>query len=291
MSAGSCTGKESAMTDCPSLGISVVKRRILPLVVAGAALALSSAAGAQVHDVQGPIGTIVIPRNITYWQMFANATAVVKGVMMLLLVASVVSWTVWFSKLAELRNARRRLAGDLRLLGNADSLDGVGTVKHNAASAMIEVGRSELVRGGVPRSTSAAEGIKERATARLVTVETGTIECMTRGIAVLATIGAIAPFVGLFGTVWGIMNSFIGISQSNTTNLAVVAPGIAEALLATAMGLVAAIPAVVMYNHVARSIGGFKHLLAEVSTNVACLLSRDLDALLEKQPPAAVRAA
>ncbi|EOK6340652.1 MotA/TolQ/ExbB proton channel family protein, partial [Escherichia coli] len=93
----------------------------------------------------------------------------------------------------------------------------------------------------------------------------------------LATIGAISPFVGLFGTVWGIMNSFIGIAQTQTTNLAVVAPGIAEALLATAIGLVAAIPAVVIYNVFARQIGGFKAMLGDVAAQVLLLQSRDLD--------------
>ena len=100
---------------------------------------------------------------------------------------------------------------------------------------------------------------------------------MSRGTGVLATIGATAPFVGLFGTVWGIMNSFIGISKSQTTNLAVVAPGIAEALLATAFGLVAAIPAVIIYNHFTRSIAGYKSLVADASALVMRLLSRDLD--------------
>ncbi|STM47344.1 biopolymer transport protein [Escherichia coli] len=91
---------------------------------------------------------------------------------------------------------------------------------------------------------------------------------MGRGNGYLATIGAISPFVGLFGTVWGIMNSFIGIAQTQTTNLAVVAPGIAEALLATAIGLVAAIPAVVIYNVFARQIGGFKAMLGDVAAQV-----------------------
>jgi biopolymer transport protein ExbB len=100
---------------------------------------------------------------------------------------------------------------------------------------------------------------------------------MLRGTGVLATIGATAPFVGLFGTVWGIMNSFVGISKSQTTNLAVVAPGIAEALLATAFGLAAAIPAVVIYNVFARSIGGYRALLADASAEVLGLVSRDLD--------------
>jgi biopolymer transport protein ExbB len=93
----------------------------------------------------------------------------------------------------------------------------------------------------------------------------------------LATIGATSPFVGLFGTVWGIMNSFIGISKSQTTNLAVVAPGIAEALLATAIGLVAAIPAVIIYNHFARVTKGYIELVNRASGSAARLLSRDLD--------------
>ena len=96
-------------------------------------------------------------------------------------------------------------------------------------------------------------------------------------MSILATIGAVAPFVGLFGTVWGIMNSFVGISQAHTTNLAVVAPGIAEALLATAFGLAAAIPAVVIYNAFTRSIGGYRALLADASIAVLRLVSRDLD--------------
>ena len=97
------------------------------------------------------------------------------------------------------------------------------------------------------------------------------------GTGILANIGSTAPFVGLFGTVWGIMNSFISISESNTTNLAVVAPGIAEALLATAIGLVAAIPAVIFYNLIARALGGYKVMLADAAALVERTLSRDLD--------------
>jgi biopolymer transport protein ExbB len=90
----------------------------------------------------------------------------------------------------------------------------------------------------------------------------------------LATIGATSPFVGLFGTVWGIMNAFIGISESHTTNLAVVAPGIAEALLTTAIGLVAAIPAVVIYNHLARVISGYRARLTDASAQLLLIISR-----------------
>ena len=121
------------------------------------------------------------------------------------------------------------------------------------------------------------EGMKERVASRLERIEAFYARKIARGTGVLATIGATAPFVGLFGTVWGIMNSFIGISIAHTTNLAVVAPGIAEALLATAFGLAAAIPAVVIYNWFARSIAGYRLLMGDASAEVLRLISRDLD--------------
>jgi biopolymer transport protein ExbB len=130
------------------------------------------------------------------------------------------------------------------------------------------------------RSVSAGldkAGIKERVSSELARIEAGAARSMMSGTGILANIGSTAPFVGLFGTVWGIMNSFISISESNTTNLAVVAPGIAEALLATAIGLVAAIPAVIFYNLIARGLGGYKVMLADVAALVERTLSRDLD--------------
>ena len=120
-------------------------------------------------------------------------------------------------------------------------------------------------------------GIKERIATRLARLEVAAGREMNRGTGVLATIGATAPFVGLFGTVWGIMNSFIGISKAQTTNLAVVAPGIAEALLATAIGLFAAIPAVIIYNQFTRSIARYRALVGDASAEVLRLVSRDLD--------------
>jgi biopolymer transport protein ExbB len=125
------------------------------------------------------------------------------------------------------------------------------------------------------------EGLKERIASRLDRIEAAFGRRISRGTGVLATIGATAPFVGLFGTVWGIMNSFIGISKSHTTNLAVVAPGIAEALLATALGLAAAIPAVVIYNLFARQITSYRAALSDISAEVLRLVSRNLD----RSPP------
>jgi biopolymer transport protein ExbB len=120
------------------------------------------------------------------------------------------------------------------------------------------------------------EGIKERIAGRFARIDASVGRQMMRATGIIATIGATAPFVGLFGTVWGIMNSFIGISKLHTTNLAVVAPGIAEALLATACGLAAAIPAVVIYNGFARSMAQYRGLFADVSVEVFALVSRDL---------------
>jgi biopolymer transport protein ExbB len=124
---------------------------------------------------------------------------------------------------------------------------------------------------------SNGSGIKERAASRFSEIIRSESRAMRQGMGVLATIGATAPFVGLFGTVWGIMNSFIGISKSQTTNLAVVAPGIAEALLATACGLAAAIPAVMIYNYLTRMMRGYLDLAAEASGATGRLLSRTLE--------------
>jgi len=121
------------------------------------------------------------------------------------------------------------------------------------------------------------EGLKERVAWLLERLQAAAGRRIGRGMGILASIGATAPFVGLLGTVWGIMNSFIGISNAHTTNLAVVAPGIAEALLATALGLFAAIPAVVIYNVFSRSIGGYRALLADGSALVMRLVSRDCE--------------
>ena len=141
------------------------------------------------------------------------------------------------------------------------------------ASALVAAAASEtaLSDGGPP------EGVKERVASRLERIEAGAGRKMARGTGVLATIGATAPFIGLFGTVWGIMDSFIGISKAQTTNLAVVAPGIAEALLATAIGLVAAIPAVVIYNVFARRTGHCRAMLGDAAAAVMRLVSRDLE--------------
>lgn len=217
---------------------------------------------------------VQLPHDLSPWGMFMAADWVVKAVMIGLAFASVVTWTVGLAKSLELMVAKARLRRALKGYLASASLDAARVVgAAGPAGAMLKVTDLELQRSGdLP-----AEGIKERVSISLSRIEVATGRAITRGTGVLATIGATAPFVGLFGTVWGIMNSFIGISKAQTTNLAVVAPGIAEALLATAIGLVAAIPAVVIYNHFSRQVSGYRVLMGDASAEVLRLLSRDLD--------------
>ncbi|HVV62754.1 MAG TPA: tonB-system energizer ExbB, partial [Pseudolabrys sp.] len=173
--------------------------------------------------------------------------------------------------------ARRRLRATIEALAAARNLaDCLARMEDggDAGSSLVHAAATE-----VRLSADALDpnGVKERVASRLERIEAAAGRRMIRGTGILATIGATAPFVGLFGTVWGIMNSFIGISKSHTTNLAVVAPGIAEALLATALGLVAAIPAVVMYNFFSRWVGTYRALQADAAAEVLRLVSRDLD--------------
>ena len=188
-------------------------------------------------------------------------------------VASVVTWTIWLAKTLEIVVAKRRTRTALRRLAAVASLADVGVVPSPGAE-LVAAARAEI---RVSADAFDKDGLKERIASRLERIEAAFARRISRATGVLATIGATAPFVGLFGTVWGIMNSFIGISKAHTTNLAVVAPGIAEALLATAFGLAAAIPAVVIYNMFARSISGYRALLGDASAEVLRLVSRDLD--------------
>ncbi|MBI2253229.1 MAG: tonB-system energizer ExbB [Proteobacteria bacterium] len=226
--------------------------------------------------VLAPEAPAILPHDLSPWGMFMQADWVVKTVMSGLAIASVLTWTVWLVTSLELITAKREARRVRMSLAAAPSLHEAlagtpqqdGPVRDLIAAAAHEVDLSH----GLP-----PDGIKERVGSRLERIEAAAARHATRGTGILATIGSTAPFVGLFGTVWGIMNAFIGISKTQTTNLAVVAPGIAEALLATAIGLVAAIPAVVIYNKFARGISGYKALLADISAELMRLISRDLD--------------
>jgi biopolymer transport protein ExbB len=228
-------------------------------------------------SAEGVAGTAERPRDLSPWGMSQSADWVVKAVMIGLLIASIVTWTVWLAKSIELLFARRRMRRALKVLASARSLEDATRVLGNSNGPAGEFVRAAMVELQLSDEGMDREGIRERIASRLERSEVARSRRITRGTGVLATIGATAPFVGLFGTVWGIMNSFIGISKAQTTNLAVVAPGIAEALLATAFGLVAAIPAVVIYNVFSRQITGYRGLLGDASAEVQRLVSRDLD--------------
>jgi biopolymer transport protein ExbB len=245
-----------------------------------------SALAQEVGDAPA-IGTASLPRDLSPYGMFVSADPLVKGVLIGLAFASFVTWTVWLAKTVEIMVGKRRVGTALKMLGRARSTaEGSerlaatpGEVRNFLEAAVTEL---QLSAG-----SQEIDGIKERVASRLERIEAARGRRMLRGTSVLATIGATAPFVGLFGTVWGIMNSFIGISKSHTTNLAVVAPGIAEALLATAFGLAAAIPAVVIYNTFARSIAGYRAQLGDASAEVIRLVSRDLERPSAATGPAA----
>jgi biopolymer transport protein ExbB len=213
-----------------------------------------------------------LPVDLSPLGMFLQADIVVKAVMVGLVFASLVAWTVLFAKKFEIGAARRRLARGIDALASAGGVRMALPPADRVAAALVGAARDEI-----EREAAAPEGIKERIALRLSRIEAGAVREIGRGVSLLATIGATAPFVGLFGTVWGIMNSFIGISKSQTTSLAVVAPGIAEALLATAIGLVAAIPAVIFYNHLTRAVAAYRAELGDAVAMVSVLASRDLD--------------
>jgi biopolymer transport protein ExbB len=243
-------------------------RRLVPGVIS---LLLTLATWSQSALAQAP--NPLLPHNLSPWGMFLNADIVVKAVMIGLALASFLTWTVWLAKTIELRVAKRLARRRLRMLENDDSLveavEACGAARDAVAQLITSTAREADLSDGI-----VDDGFKDRVALRLERVEAAMTRRISRGVGILATIGATAPFVGLFGTVWGIMNSFIGISESHTTNRAVVAPGIAEALLATALGLVAAIPAVVIYNHLARVIAGYRSLLGDGSAQLLLMISR-----------------
>ncbi|WP_273760666.1 MotA/TolQ/ExbB proton channel family protein [Bartonella sp. ML70XJBT.G] len=273
---------------------------------------------------------VLATHDLSPFAMFMAADFVVKAVIVLLLLASLASWTITFVKIVEITVAKRRARHELQLTLNAQTLTRLAASLKESKGAgvlflkevlkevylstqQIHFGGHEGTSGGSHEKNTARqemqreiqqealaitgehplfyeelnqydedvrdmnEGVKERVHSLLSRCLLTAVRRVACGSAVLATIGAIAPFVGLFATVWGIMNSFIGIAQSQTTRLDVVAPGIAEALLATAIGLFVAIPAVVMYNSLMRALSGYRNDLGDIAAALERLLSRELD--------------
>lgn len=214
------------------------------------------------------------------WALFARATLTVKLVMVVLIISSIWSWSVIIQKIIVFRKARREASEFDRAFWSGEPLDGlfdqIGSEPEGRSAKIFAAGMSEWRRshrqdgGLIANATSRIDRSMDVAVAKEA-------EDLQRGLPVLATIGSTAPFVGLFGTVWGIMNAFIEIAEQQNTNLAVVAPGIAEALLATGLGLLAAIPAVIFYNKLSadsdRVLAGYEAFADEFGT----ILSRQLD--------------
>ncbi len=221
--------------------------------------------------------SLQVPRELSPWSMFLSADIVVKVVMIGLAFASVLTWTVFIAKTIELSVVKGKLKSSLRKVDDARSLAEAQMALGKKRGVLSDFIAEALHEARLSAGISSDGGIKERAASSFAEIARAEARRIRTGMSLLATIGATSPFVGLFGTVWGIMNSFIGISKSQTTNLAVVAPGIAEALLATAIGLVAAIPAVIIYNPFARVTKSYLELVNRASGTALRLLSRDLD--------------
>jgi biopolymer transport protein ExbB len=239
--------------------------------------AVSDASAAPGDGARPLKSTIAVPRELSPWSMFLSADILVKAVMIGLAFASLVTWTIFIAKMIELSLIRRKLRSALDKIADARSLAEAQFALGAKGSVLSSLLAAAMREARLSAGISSDAGIKERAASSFAEIVRAEARRIRLGMGVLATIGATSPFVGLFGTVWGIMNSFIGISKSQTTNLAVVAPGIAEALLATAFGLAAAIPAVIIYNHFSRMTKGYLELVARASGAAARLLSRDLD--------------
>jgi biopolymer transport protein ExbB len=235
------------------------------------------AAAAPADGARSLKSTMAVPRELSPWSMFLSADILVKAVMIGLAFASLVTWTIFIAKMIELSLVQRKLRASLAKISDSRSLAEAQFALGAKGSVLSSLLSAAMREARLSAGISSDAGIKERAASSFAEIVRAEARRIRLGMGLLATIGATSPFVGLFGTVWGIMNSFIGISKSQTTNLAVVAPGIAEALLATAFGLVAAIPAVIIYNHFSRVTKGYLELVGRSSGAAGRLLSRDLD--------------
>jgi biopolymer transport protein ExbB len=245
-------------------------------------LAMTVSAVAQPVPAPGSAGTLLKAstaafRELSPWSMFLSADVLVQAVMIGLAFASLVTWTIFLAKTVQSALARRTLRRALARIGQTKTLSEAQLAVGRSGNPLASLVAAALHEIRISQESGAETGIQARAASRFSDIMRAEARTARHGMGVLATIGATSPFVGLFGTVWGIMNSFIGISKAQTTNLAVVAPGIAEALLATAIGLAAAIPAVIIYNHFARVSRTHIEMLGQASGAVARLLSRDLD--------------
>ncbi|MBW8707773.1 MAG: protein TolQ [Alphaproteobacteria bacterium] len=282
----------------------MIKQIVTAFLILTAAASLAQAQGVQSAPIAAPVGPAAQSQDLappagasasngaagdvlgsfSVVSMFMRADIIVKAVMILLLLASLWSWTIIFNKLVTLSNLKRKARRFEKLFWSGQSLDELyqafAAKNDHPLAAMFIAGLREWRRafeGTNPLRESLLPGVKERIEKAMSVTILREVDGIEKNLGMLATIGSVSPFVGLFGTVWGIMNSFSAIAARHDTTLAVVAPGIAEALFATAMGLLAAIPAVIFYNRFVAEIGRYVNQLDAFADEFSAILSRQLD--------------
>ncbi len=238
----------------------------------------------QATDLGGASG------DLSTWGLIMGADFLVQMIMLMLLVASVWSWTIIFSKRAMLKRLNRKASVFEDSFWSGESLDKIyQRVKNSSGDPMLNTfsaGMEEWkngIAGGVPSEERFQASLRQRIDRAMFVTINREMNALERGMTFLATVGSVAPFMGLFGTVWGIMNSFTSIAGQQNTSLLVVAPGIAEALLTTALGLVAAIPATVAYNAFSSVLNRYAYRLEAFADEFSAILSRHLDSYKENE--------
>jgi biopolymer transport protein ExbB len=266
--------KDAAMLRCTGRG--TINALAIIALIGFPALAFAQGTPEALPTVSA-VGSSDLPRDLSPWGMFLSADPLVKAVLLGLAFASVVTWTVWLAKTIELLAANRRARRGLAALASARHLAEAAQRLGKVGGAVGQFVNAAVTELRLSEDGMEREGVKERLVSRLQRIEANRGRAMMRGTGVLATIGATAPFVGLFGTVWGIMTSFQAIAASKNTSLAVVAPGIAEALFATAIGLIAAIPATIFYNKFTSEVNRQAQRLEGFADEFSAILSRQID--------------
>jgi biopolymer transport protein ExbB len=267
----------AATPSAPAAPQAVAPAAAQPAPATATAVPAASAPEAGGDNAKSLKSTVPVPHDLSPWSMFLSADIIVKALMIGLAFASLATWTIFIAKMIELSMVKGKLRRSLKTIAESRSLAEAQFALASKTGVLPTFLAAAMREARLSAGNSSDAGIKERAASSFAEIARAEARRIRLGMGLLATIGATSPFVGLFGTVWGIMNSFIGISKAQTTNLAVVAPGIAEALLATAIGLVAAIPAVIIYNHFARVTKTYLEQVSRASGAAARLLSRDLD--------------
>ncbi|MAJ00741.1 MAG: protein TolQ [Nisaea sp.] len=222
---------------------------------------------------------------MSIWELFLAADPVVKAVMLLLILASIWCWAIIFDKISRLRKLRRKAQEFEDMFWSGGSLedlyDRIGGTPADPMASVFAAAMREWRRSSARRLATKGDDIRASMRQRIEQVMSLTMgremERLESNLSFLASVGSTAPFIGLFGTVWGIMNSFQSIAATKNTSLAVVAPGIAEALFATALGLIAAIPAVIAFNKISNDLGRYANRLENFSAEFGAILSRQID--------------